>query len=382
MYSGYFNHYARAAETYWDRRTFVRAWWKIYASDRRWAPPPWSQCSRLLTRLDAPHLARMAPHFLHVEALPGRRRQPGEGGWGPSMALMEEPVAAAVLLADPRRRDGTAYLALLHLVNDEESWDRLLGVVMEHLWTHGRHHLVGPTGLSPHWASGVLQDHFHVTPPWLTPYNPPYLPEVVASSWQTAAQSRLYHAAVPNEPPDGDALRLDALTSAELIPLVAARLAGDLLLLMVEATSLSDQFPRSDALEAEFILSQLAPGPTLGWLAQAAGQPIGFVLLAPDLAGPLLRAKGGRNPLWRLWLAARCRRPVASGRVLLGAVDPAWRRRGIGRLLWQQALTAAQAQGWRTLTAGPVPDGTVAAHFLAACGATPQQRYALYTSES
>lgn len=382
MYSGYFNHYARAAETRWERRSFVRAWWRIYATDPRWAPPPWSSFSRLLSRLDAPHLARLRPAFIHVEAMAGRRRRPGENGWASSMALLEEPVAATVLLIDPRRRDGIGYLSLLHLANDEESWDRLLGAAMEHLWRHGCDRLVGPTGLSPHWASGVLQDHFHVTPPWLTPYNPPYVPEVVETSWQPAEQNRLYDAAVPDEPwLERDTWHPTA-TSVELSTFGAARLAGDLLPLMVEATSLSGQFPPCDALEAEFILSQLASGPTLGWLAQAGSQPVGFIVLAPDLAGPLLRAKGGRNPLWRLWLAVRSRRPVTSGRVLLCAVAPAWRRQGIGRLLWRRALATANAEGWQTLTAGPIPDTTAGAHFLAACGAQPRQRYTVYTPES
>jgi GNAT superfamily N-acetyltransferase len=129
------------------------------------------------------------------------------------------------------------------------------------------------------------------------------------------------------------------------------------------------------------LLGEFASSQTVGWLAQTAGQPAGFILLGPDLAGPLRRASGGRNPLWRLWLAAASRRPVSAGRVLLAAVAPAWRRQGIGRLLWQQALATARAQGWHTLTAGPVPDDSAGAHFLAACGAKPQQRYAVYASE-
>ena len=117
-----------------------------------------------------------------MEALPRRRTASDySGGTGFGGAFMEEPVAATVMLADERRQDGTAYLSLLHCVNDNETLERLLGAVMENLWEAGCQRVIGPTGLSPHLQSGALQNFFHLAPPLHTPYNPPYVPELLES---------------------------------------------------------------------------------------------------------------------------------------------------------------------------------------------------------
>lgn len=103
-------------------------------------------------------------------------------------------------LCDPRRREGTAYLALLHCVNDPESLDRLLGRLAEALSARGCRRVIGPIGLSPHLGSGLLQDCWGQLPPLHTPYNPPYVPEVVGSAMRPLDRARLYHLEVPTEP--------------------------------------------------------------------------------------------------------------------------------------------------------------------------------------
>jgi len=125
----------------------------------------------------------------------------------------------------------------------------------------------------------------------------------------------------------------------------------------------------------------LAAWPLSGWLAQVDDKSVGFILLQPDLAGSVQSAHGGRNPLWRLWLTWRSQRPVRAGRLLYGAVLPAWRNQGIGRQLWRKALDTAQQVGWQTLTIGPVTDATPGAAFLGKQGAQAQQKYRLYSSE-
>jgi ribosomal protein S18 acetylase RimI-like enzyme len=141
------------------------------------------------------------------------------------------------------------------------------------------------------------------------------------------------------------------------------------------------EFPPPDAAESAFMLDWLCTWPVEAWIIRKGEEPAGFVLLQPDLAPAMTRARGGRNLLWRGWLKWRMGRPVSSGRIVLGGVHPEWRRQGIGRRLWQQALHAAAANGWRTLTIGPVANDSPGAHFLHAMGATPQQRYALFATD-
>lgn len=373
MQYGYFNYYGRVAEGWWDRREFVRHWWRLKAADRRWTPPPFRVLYRALVSDQFAHVTRQQPTLFHVEALPGRPRPDGDGMRSMATPLMEEPVAAAVALADPRRRDGTVGLGLLTCANDEESLERLLGKVYEVAWQHGGGPLIGPVGLSPYLGCGVLESHFHQTPPLHTPYNPPYLPEVLAATMTPIQTTRLY--TLPVQPPP---TRPDTV---QLTPLDPARLAGDLRPLLAALLSEGGDFPAPDADEAAFLLAWWGAWPLVGWLAEAQGTPVGFLLAQSDLADPVRWAKGGRSWWRRPWLAWRVHRAARAGRVLAGGVLPAWRNQGIGGQLWRALLDHATRAGWQTITAGPLDEASAAAGFLSAQGATPQQRYVLYTAD-
>ena len=193
MFDGYFNYSKSVAEGYWERHAFVRSWWRVYSGDARWVPPHFPFLYGALVRGQSKHLARMRPQFIHLEALQDTRRKTDKGVPRAAGPLFETTVAAAVLLADPRRRDRTAYLGLLRCVNDVESLERFAGLALEQAAQAGYHRLVGPTGLSPHLQSGVLQDHFHVTPPLHTPYNPPYIPEVMHGALFPLRTRALFH---------------------------------------------------------------------------------------------------------------------------------------------------------------------------------------------
>jgi GNAT superfamily N-acetyltransferase len=373
----YFNYTVHYPEGRWERRAFLHKWWRLYAGDRRWAPPHYPTLWRSLQPARNPYLVQRKSLPIYLEALPRRRpQQAGLGeGVGLGGAFMEEPVAAALLLSACAAEGGVAYLGLLQCVNDLESLERLWGELSQHLWERGCQRVLGPTGLSPHLSSGALQNFFHVVPPLHTPYNPPYLPELLEGVWDPVQTSRLYHVAIPGEAP------AVASSSVRLSPFAAPRLAADLFVLFQTACAGSNNLPPLDRVEAAFLLDWLQTWPLVGWLAEVDEQPVGFILLQPDLAHRMLRAGGGRNWGWRLWLKWRSRQPVREGRLLYGAVLPAWRGQGIGRRLWQQALYTAHAQRWRTLTVGPVVDATPAASFLVQAGAKPHQQYVLYGSE-
>ena len=259
----------------------------------------------------------------------------------------------------------------MHCANDEETLERLLGVALEAAAGAGCYRLVGPTGPTPHLQSGVLVDHFHLSPPLHTPYNPPYLADLLASTMEPCAESVLYHQAVPSvvDPPTGP---------ARLVPLEPGRLARDLLPLLAESVAGNGDFPAPTAAEAELLLLWLGAYPLAGWVAEVQELPVGFVLVQPDLAPLMRRVDGGRYWPARAYAAWRKTAPVRAGRLLLCAVDPAWRGQGVGRQLWQQVLHHARVQGWRSLTCGPLAPDAAAAGFLLAAGARQAQRYMLY----
>lgn len=372
----YFNYTNHTAAGWWGRRDFVHRWWRLGKSDSRWSPPYYPLLRQALDPTHNGYWARRPLLLRHMEALP--RRSTGNGytsGAGFAGALMEEPVAATVALVDQRRRDSTAYVGLLHCVNDSETLERLFDGIMENLAEWGCQRLIGPTGLSPHSQSGVLQNFFHVTPPIHTAYNPPYLPELMESVMQPLARSHLYTLQTP----------IDHLSPsnhpARIVPFAPERLSQDLLPLWVAACEATGDFPPPDAAEAAFLLRWLQVGPCIGWLAEVDQQNVGFVLLQPDLSANMRRANGGRALLWRWWLEWRNKRRVRAGRLLFGGVLPAWRGQGIGRQLWAQALLTAQQQGWQSLAIGPIAEATAGATILEKWGAKAQQQYAIYTNE-
>lgn len=374
MDHGYYNYYTRIAESWWERRDFVRGWWRLHAHDQRWVPPYFPKVTATLSPNRTPHIQRQQPALLWLEALQGKPNTDGNlSVQRLHNAFMEEPVAVTALLADPRRRDGTATLGLLSVANDVESLERLLAVAQEQAFSRGCSRLVGPVAFSPHLGYGALLDSFDQNPPLYTPYNPPYLPEILDSTLERIQTARLYHVAVKAH---GERLA----GPAKLRPLLAE---DDATVLPHLLTALDDnpEFPRPDAMEAAFLLEWWGIVPRSGWVAEVEGEAVGFVLLQPDLATAMRRAKGGRGWLWRLWWQWRRTRPARTGRIVAGCVLPAWRRQGIGSQLWAAALQSAYLNGWRSLSIGPVADHSAGAAFLLAHHAEPRQHYALYGME-
>jgi GNAT superfamily N-acetyltransferase len=375
----YFNYSAHWPGNWWERRSFLHAWWKLYEGDKQWTPPSYTALAGLIRGAADPLYTRLVTQPLYLEAMP--RRGSGNGNTpAPAVATttvtaamaFEDPVAATLVQIDRRRDDHAAYLGLLRCANDEETLERLLAKAFEHAAELGCGQLLGPTGVFPAWNPGALVNHFNQTPPWHTPYNPPYAGDLMAALMEPWLETELYELSVPATLPT-------APTVAEIEPLALHRLEGDLLPLLAASTGLDAYFPAWDELEARTLLQWLqTTAPPQAWVAAVDGAPVGFVLVQADLAPLLQRTGGGRRWLGRGYLALRRNARVARGRVLLGTVAPQWQGRGVGRQLWRQALAHAQQMGWEKLTCGPLEAGSEGAAFLARQGARAQQRYVTY----
>ncbi|MCB0146397.1 MAG: GNAT family N-acetyltransferase, partial [Caldilineaceae bacterium] len=245
---------------------------------------------------------------------------------------------------------GTAYLGLLRCANDEETLERLLGTALEAASERGCTRLIGPVGVIPAWESGALANQFHVLPPLHTPYNPPYLPDLLASVMAPVQETALYELpARPGEGSPAGPAKLEPLTlshvDASLAPLVAAALTPH--------AGVDDVAGH----EVEVLRKWIGAWPAAGWLAKVDGEAVGFVLAQPDTAALMHRARGGRRLPLRLYSLWARRRPPTHGRLLLGAVAPLWRRRGIGAQLLHQVLRHAQEERGTGLACGPyAPD--------------------------
>ncbi len=327
-------------------------------------------------------LSQKNPIFFTIEALRKKKgsaraiHPPFSPGMIFSDPLLEVPVAATVALLSHKSGDRIAYLALLHCANDLEALTRLLDDLFELLLEIGCRKVVGPTGISPHLGSGILQDSWHQIPPMYTPYNPPYLPELVARLLDPVMTYKLYHLNVHQDIPKE--FFNGKTREVCIVPLETNTLPKDFPLLFAETCSHIDAIPSPDVDEVSFLLRWLGEWPLIGSLALIENRPVGFILMQPDLSPVMLKAKGGRNPLWRSWLMWNSRRAALHGRVLFGGVVSEWRNRGIGHHLLAQALLTARVMKWQTLRIGPIPCNTSASAFLESCGAVPQQTYSIY----
>jgi GNAT superfamily N-acetyltransferase len=372
----FFNYHASivpaAGATRWQRRGWLNAWWSLYSTDDRWTPPAYADLSAALDPRRNAHLARLDAAFIQFEALyrtglgTPRPDQPV-----PLSGILEQPVSAAVVVVDPRRKGKTAHLALPALVNDPEVFERLYYRILEDLSAAGYRRLIGPTGLSPHLGSGVLVDGWDRQPPLHTPSNPPYTPDLLGYKMQAFHTGRLYETAVPVVLPAVDG-------PAQLASFDPTRLAGDLLPLLAAATENALGFPPPDAVEAAFLLRWLRPETLHGVLAEVDGAPVGFALLCADAAARYRATRGGRRWPGRARLGLTRDRPASRGRLVFGGVLPAFRRRGIGRQLLAASLQLAGREAWTVISIGPVAQDSAAAAFLLTHGATAAQTYALY----
>jgi GNAT superfamily N-acetyltransferase len=372
----FYNYHVQTAGAGWETSQFLANLLRIYSDDRRCVPPQYALLRRELKK-PGPHLARLSPLQISIDA--HRARKSGSHLNESSdfaltdPSLFEIPVAAAVAMKARGQDPTLGALALLRTANDAKSLERCLEAAGHHLRELGCQKIIASTGLSLHLESGVLQDSWQELPPLYSPYNPPYLPDLLKEQMEPLDYGRLFHVELSKE----QAHEQPDLSSKNVHPLDPIDLTGPLLPLFQQAFMDRPGFLKPDRLEAEFILHWWSSLPIYSWQAlDDSGLPAGFVLIQPDLAPLLQAARGGRG-IWSLYLKM-AKKTSSRGLLLAGAVSPEKRGRGYGKLLWRRACQAAMEMGWRSMTSGPHPVPSPAASFLESHGAQPRQSYQIY----
>lgn len=223
---------------------------------------------------------------------------------------------------------------------------------MEEIFPQGIRSLTGPTELFLFLGAGALSSHWQLPVPPGAPYQPPYTAEHLSALMSPFETLALFHVET------GQTRR--AANAGAVERLEPRRLATDLLPLLASITA---PYPVS-SIEAETLLRWLEPYRPTGFSAALPGEPdspAGFVLLCGERSPvrPLPRKEPRSGCLW--------------GRVRADA-----RGQGLGRALLQVGLEEARTRGWKSVSVGPLAEGSEAAAFLRARGGVAQQRYTLY----
>jgi ribosomal protein S18 acetylase RimI-like enzyme len=220
----------------------------------------------------------------------------------------------------------------------------------------------------------LLQDHWDKTPPLGTPYDPPYLLELIETQLDPGVATCLYTIDVP--------ANLQNLPgNVEVDTIEPLQLASDLLPIFIAGLPDQGDFPTPDSIEARFLLEWVSAWPVEAWIALVNEKEVGFILQGPDIAPLLRRAKGGRGLFSRLWLSWAARQPFHQGRLYFGGVLPNYRHSGIGKQLLQKALDSAREHGWEQLVAGPVRFDSSTASLLEQAGARRGASFLNYSLE-
>jgi len=358
-----------------DEQGFLALPYRLYHGDPNWvAPLRQTEKRRWSPRHNASLRSRLTTRFL---ARRGRR--------------VVGRVAAVVDTAFVATWGDAGFFGFFEAENDPGVATALLSAAENFVRGQGLGRVIGPVNLTTHDEVGFLCAGFDSPPTILSPYNPPYYPQLAAAAGYAAG--REYHAylAWPTHQPSAAVRRLvrraarreNGGQGLRLRPLDPARFDEDVRKLF---TLYNDSFAgvwgfvpitweefrqRADGFRAFY-------RPDLVVIAEVDGRTIGFGLVLPDINAALLPLRGRLFPLgWLRLMRAVPRLDVA--RFILLGVHPAFMGRGIAPLISYRMARAAKQAGIRATELSLVQEANASVrHVIDAFGARRIKTYRLY----
>jgi GNAT superfamily N-acetyltransferase len=362
-----------------DERAFLRLPYDLYRSDPNWvAPLPWMERRRWSPRHNASLRSRSVRRFL------ARR---GGTVVGRIAAIVDEAFAA-------RWEPGAGAFGFFECRDDPEAAAALLTAAEGALRERGRDRVLGPINLTPHDEVGLLVEGFDSRPTLLSPYNPPYYPELVEAAGYRGVRD--YHAFLwrPEQSHGPAVSRLQRAAEQ------GSGVFGRVRLRPADVRRWDDEVRTLHALYNEsfegvwgFVpvtveeFAERAAGfrpffdPDLLIIAEGESRAVGFALLLPDANEALAPLRGRLLPFGWLRLIRGMRR-IRGGRFILIGVVPDLAGRGLAPI-----LAAAIAEAARRLRLDPVEISLVAAgnrrmrHVVEAFGCPRVKTFRLYERE-
>lgn len=361
-----------------DRERFIRFQADLYRDEPHYVLPIVSERKAFLD-------PSRNPFFAHAEAQL-------------FLALRGGQVVGRIAAVHDRRyndfhRSTVGFFGMFESVDDPAVASALLETARGWLRPRGLTELVGPVNLSFNHDCGVLVEGFDDPPALWMPYNFPYYARLLEAAGLTKAKDLWsYRLPVIVSPPEKlirVAERLRKQDRIRVRPLRIRSLKRELQRIKTVYNAMMEPRweinPMTEA-EWDFITGRLWPlaffRPELCFIAEVGDEPVAFSLTFPDFnqalkaaGGALVRRGVPAGLLRMLWAAQRMDRL----RILMIAVKPGYRHRGIDAALGLHTMRSARRMGFKRWDLGwASEDNDAVIHSIESFGAQRYKVYRLY----
>jgi GNAT superfamily N-acetyltransferase len=319
-------------------KEFLNLPFKLYTDDPYWVPP--------LLREIREQFSHKNPFFRHAEVIPFIARRDGE------------VVARIVAIKNDAHIDFTGekagFFGFFECINDPSVCNALIERVKEWLRDKGLHTMRGPMNFSTNEECGLLIDGFDEPPMIMMPYNHPYYKTLLEGCGLRKAKDLFaYIIDIPERLPEkiyrvAEVARRNGLRAR---PIDMGRFREELAAFKRIYNSAWQEnwgfVPMTDE-EIEYMAGRLKQIiiPELTLIAEHGDEPVGFMMILPDINYVLKRLNGRLFP-FGIFKALWYSRGIRDVRLLLLGIKEGFRRRGVDALLFTEAFRHGSRRGYR-----------------------------------
>ncbi len=361
-------------------RAFIDVTWRVLHPEAHpsWVPPLRLMVKDLIdTKVDP--FYRTAERALFIAERDGR------------------PVGRVAAIENRRHNehfdDRVGFFGFFECVNEASVAEELLAVAEE--WLRGRGLTVarGPVSPSMNHECGLLVDGFDARHVLLTPWNPPYYEQLISCAGYEKAKDLLAYD-LPLDQDYGLPGTLERLSDR-------VRRSGRLVFRSVDLTKLEEEIHHvwsvySDAWsdnwgfvpptweEFRHLAMSMKPivRPHYSFIAEADGEPVGFMLIVADINRLMPPRSHGRLTPWLLGKLLLKTRKLLSGRLILLGVKQGYRGRSLFPLMLKEALRRGRAGGGETVEASWILEDNQSLRTpVERLGLHPYRRWRIYDKE-
>jgi GNAT superfamily N-acetyltransferase len=359
-----------------DRNAFIRFPWRIYRNDPAWVPPLILERKAFLDR-------KRHPFYLHGDAALFLAKRNGE-------------VVGRIMASDDpnynaEHQSNVGCFGLFDCVDDQDVAARLFEAAAGWVRQKGGQEIMGPIDYSTNYVCGLLIDGFQYPPTILTAHNPSYYADLIEKAGFSKAKD--WYAWWFADPAKA-AKRLQRIARRFQEREQITIRPGNLKNIADESRRLRQIYNRAwqqnwgfvpfTEAEFEFMQKEMRPllVPEFVWLAEAGGEPAGFVLCLPDINVVLQKIDGRLTrfgfPIGLIKLLYYKSRLKKARLVALGVIEE-YRRAGVAETLVLRIVEEAMIKrGFTGELSMTLEDNFLVNRFVEAIGAQRYKTYRIY----